>query len=70
MWFIAALFTLGAAYIYGKAGRASDEIAITCIPVSFCGLLFTLISAPWQIQVLLLVGALVSYPFTKTKILN
>lgn len=68
MWFIAALLTLGATYLYGKSGRTSDEIAIACIPIACCGLLITLVAAPWQIQLLLLAAILLAYPIAKAKL--
>lgn len=66
MWFIAAIVTLGAAYLFDRLERNHEEVAIACIPVIVGGLLITLIAAPWQVQLLLLVVALLSYPLIQT----
>ncbi|MGB3492136.1 MAG: hypothetical protein WBA57_05380 [Elainellaceae cyanobacterium] len=44
---------LGAAYIYEKFERSSEEIAIVCVAVALVGVVLTVISAPWPIQFLL-----------------
>ncbi|MGJ3244971.1 MAG: hypothetical protein ACFE0J_18105 [Elainellaceae cyanobacterium] len=71
MWFIASLLTaIGAAYIYEKSENVSAELAIACVAVALIGSILTIISAPWPIQLVLLVLALFSYRFTKMNPIN
>ncbi|WP_339384579.1 hypothetical protein [Oscillatoria sp. FACHB-1407] len=62
--------SIGAAYLYEKCEKTRAEVAIACVPVAIISLLLALMVAPWQIQLLLLVGALASYQYTKTKLFN
>ncbi|MBE9177885.1 hypothetical protein IQ268_04715 [Oculatella sp. LEGE 06141] len=62
--------TVGAAYLYERSEKSSQEIAIACLAVALAGIFLTLIAAPWQIQLLLLGVALWSYRATKTKWLS
>jgi hypothetical protein len=70
MWFIASLVTtLGAAYAYQKSENFSAEIAMICVAIAIVSLFVTLIAAPWQIQLLLLL-ALLSYRVAQTNWLS
>lgn len=61
MWFLASLFTtFGAAYAYRKVERFSAEIAIGCVAIGLIGVVSALIIAPWQIQLALLMGVVLS----------
>lgn len=61
MWFLAPLIAaLGAAYIYEKFERSSEEIAIVCVAVALVGVVLTLVSAPWPVHCLLAITLLAS----------
>jgi chromate transport protein ChrA len=65
MWFITSLIAaVAAVWFYDKVAKFSEEVAIAFLAVAILSLVFSLFSAPWQIQLLLLVGAL-SYRSTK-----
>jgi hypothetical protein len=71
MWFIISLVTtVGAAYLYERSEKTSQETAIACVAVALMGVFLTLIAAPWQIQLILLMVALLSYRVTKEKQVN
>lgn len=56
MIFLASLvFAIGAAYLYEKYEQTHPLVAIACVPTELVSLLLVLISAPWQLQLLLLV---------------
>jgi hypothetical protein len=68
MVFITSLVTaIGAAYLYEKSEKTYPLVAIACVPIAMLSLLSLLIFAPWQIQLLLLIGVLVSYHFIRSK---
>ena len=70
MLFITALFTtLGAAYLFEKLALYSQEVAIGCLSIALIALVTTLVVAPWQFQLLLLVG-LLSYRLSNTRAVN
>jgi hypothetical protein len=61
MWFIASvIIILGAACIYDKAERSSQEIAILCVAIALVGISLAVVAAPWPIHLLMLVAALQS----------
>ena len=67
MLFITALFTtLGTAYLFKKLVVYSQEVAIGCLFVALVAFIVTLIVAPWQFQLLLVIGSLLSYRFSDT----
>lgn len=67
MWFIVSLIaTVAAVWFYDKVEKFSEEMAIAFLAGAIVSLIFSLFSAPWQIQLLLLVGAL-SYRATKIR---
>lgn len=71
MLFIASLVTsIGAVYLYEKCEKTRAEVAIACVPVALISIVLALVIAPWQIHLLLLVGALVSYNYTKSNLFN
>ncbi|WP_088893142.1 hypothetical protein [Leptolyngbya ohadii] len=62
MVFLTALCTtIGAAILSDRIGRAFPEIAVGCLSVALLALVVTLVSAPWEIQLALVVAAVVSY---------
>jgi chromate transport protein ChrA len=67
MWFIASLVaTIGAVRFYDKVEKFSEEVAIALLVVAIVSLVFSLFSAPWFIQLLLLIAALL-YPSTQIR---
>lgn len=70
MWFASLITAIGAAFLYERFEKLSGEAAIACVAVAIASLLLTLIAAPWQIHLLMLVMALLSYPLTKTKLFH
>lgn len=71
MGFLSALILmLGAAFLYGKVQRASVEIAVGCVAVTLLSLVVAIVIAPWPIQMLILIGVLASYSFTKVNCLG
>ncbi|NJL35767.1 MAG: hypothetical protein HC899_02675 [Leptolyngbyaceae cyanobacterium SM1_4_3] len=67
MWFIASLVaTIGAVRFYDKVEKFSEEVAIALLAVAIVSLVFSLFSAPWFIQLLLLIAALL-YPSTQIR---
>ncbi|WP_190679722.1 hypothetical protein [Leptolyngbya sp. FACHB-671] len=67
MWFIASLIAaVAAVWFYDKVERFSEELAIALLALAILSLVFSLFSAPWQIQLLLLAGTL-SYRSTKVQ---
>ncbi len=71
MGFVTALLvTVGATVLYEKAQLRSLELAIGCLAAALCGLLATLVLAPWPIQLLLLLGVLSSSMRANSDILS
>lgn len=70
MLFIASLITtVGAVFLFEKCEKSCAEIAIACIPVALISLILTLVFAPWELQLVLLVLLLplyVSAPISDT----
>ncbi|NJO76935.1 MAG: hypothetical protein HC833_26345 [Leptolyngbyaceae cyanobacterium RM1_406_9] len=67
MWFIASLVAaIGAVRFYDKVEKFSEEVAIALLVVAIVSLIFSLFSAPWFIQLLLLIAALF-YPSTQIR---
>jgi hypothetical protein len=70
MWFITSLIaTVGAVWFYDKVEKFSEEVAIAFLAGAIVSLIFSLFSTPWQIQLLLLVGAL-SYRSAQIRSIN
>jgi hypothetical protein len=71
MWFIAALLImLGSAFLYEKSQKMSVEIAVGCIAVTLVSLVIAIVVAPWQIQLMLLVGILLSSSWGKVDLFS
>ncbi len=71
MWFIASLLTaVSAAYVYEKSEKSSAELAIACVAIVLASVMLTIIAAPWPIQLVILILALVSYRFTRMNPIN
>lgn len=66
MEFVAALMTmLGAVLLYEKVQRVSLEVAVGCLSVALLSLVLAIILAPWQIQLMLLLGIFLSSSLSK-----
>ncbi|MBF2050999.1 hypothetical protein [Leptolyngbya sp. 7M] len=61
MGFITALMImLGSAFLYEKVQTRSVEVAVGCMAVALVSLVVAIVVAPWQIQLLMLLGILLS----------
>jgi hypothetical protein len=61
LFFTALCTTIGAALLSDRVGHNFPEIAVGCLSIALLALVVTLVSAPWQVQLLLVVAAIVSY---------
>lgn len=61
LFFTALCTTIGAAFLSDRVSRTFPEIAVGFLSVALIGLLVTLVSAPWQFQLVLVCAAVLSY---------
>lgn len=67
MSFITALLiSIGSALLYEKVQLRSLEVAVGCVAVALFSLIVAVVIAPWQIQLLLLLGIWLSSVLSKT----
>jgi hypothetical protein len=67
MSFITALLiSIGSALLYEKVQLRSLEVAVGCVAVALFSLIVAVVIAPWQIQLLLLLGIWLSSVWSKT----
>lgn len=68
MVFATSLVTaVGAAYLFQKSERSHPTLAIACVPIELISLVLLLVTAPWQIHLILLLAVLASYRFVRTR---
>jgi hypothetical protein len=61
MGFVATLLIMvGAVLLYDRVQQISMEVAVGCMAVALLSLVIAIVLAPWPIQLLLLVGVLLS----------
>lgn len=69
MMFLASLMmALGATMVYERSQRTYPTVAVFCVPVILVSSLFLLVSAPWQVKLVLLGIALLSYRFIRPEL--
>lgn len=61
LFFTALCTTVGAALLSDRVGHTFPEIAVGFLAVALLALVIALVSAPWQIQLVLLAVAILSY---------
>jgi hypothetical protein len=54
-----------ATFLYQKVQKVSVEVAVGCISVTLISLIVAIVTAPWPVQMVMLVGLLASPTLTK-----
>ena len=58
MWFISSVVAVGAVAMYDRLEDVSEEAAIACVAIALTSIVIFLISAPWQVHLVVVVGVL------------
>lgn len=67
MGFVTALMVMfGSVFLYEKSQNISVEVAVGCIGIAILSLVIAIVLAPWQLQLLLLLGVVLSTSLIKT----